>query len=79
VIVDFLNTPSIAAQLKTAQSRTPGLVSYGGRAYLLATYTADSTAALSTLQQLTQQGFSTFLVDSRQVMLLTDAVQMLNP
>jgi len=78
VIVDFLHTPSIAAQLKTAQSRTPGLVSYRGRAYLLATYTTDSAAALTTLQQLTQQGFSTFLVDSRQLMLLTDAVQLVN-
>ncbi len=79
IVVDFAQTPSIAAQLKTAQSRTPGLVSYGGRAYLLASYTTDSTAALANLQQLTQQGFRTFLVDSRQVMLLTDAVQLVTP
>ncbi|MEY2978581.1 MAG: hypothetical protein ACO3NK_09575 [Prochlorotrichaceae cyanobacterium] len=76
VIVDFLNTPAIAAQLRATQSRTPGLVSYGRQAYLLASYTTDSSAALTTLQQLTQQGFQTFIVDSRQVMLLTDAVQI---
>lgn len=76
VIVDFFSTPTIAAQLKTAQARTPGLVSYGGHAYLLANYTTDSTSALSSLQQLTQQGFQAFVVDSRQVMLLTDAVQI---
>lgn len=76
VIVDFFNNPGIAVQLKTAQQRSPGLVSYGGRSYLLANYSADSTAALTSLQQLSQQGFQVLLVDSRQAILLTPEVRL---
>ena len=76
VIVDFFNNPGIAVQLRTTQQRSPGLVSYGGRSYLLANYTADSTTALTSLQQLSQQGFQVLLVDSRQAILLTPEVRL---
>jgi len=76
VIVDFFNNPGIAVQLRTTQQRSPGLVSYGGRSYLLANYTADSRIALGSLQQLSQQGFQVLLVDSRQAVLLTPEVRL---
>jgi hypothetical protein len=76
VLVSYFNNPAIAAQLKQARQQTPGLVSYGQRPYLLAHYTNDSAAALNTLTTLTNQGFQALLVDSRDVMVLTEQVRL---
>lgn len=76
VIVDFFNTPSIAQQLRFSLDRLPGLVSYGGRAYLLARYTPDSAIALQVLQDLSQQRFQVLVVSGDQTVLLTPGVQL---
>jgi hypothetical protein len=76
VLVDYQNQPEMAAKVRQALGKEIGLVSYGQRPYLLATYTPDSTAANTALQLLSDRGFWATLVDSRRVVLLRRAVAL---
>ncbi len=74
VLVDFLNQPEIAAQLRQILGNDVGLVSFGKRPYLLAMYTTNEGRANSTLRQLSDRGFWSMVVDSRRVTLLKPVV-----
>lgn len=74
VLVDFLNQPEIAAQLRQTLGNDVGLVSFGKRPYLLAMYTTNEGRANSTLRQLSDRGFWSMMVDSRRVTLLKPVV-----
>lgn len=67
VLVDYLNQPELAEQLRQTLNGDIGLVSYGQRPYLLIEYTRDADTAASTLNELSRQGFLTLVVDSRRV------------
>jgi len=70
VLVDYFNQPEVASQVKQFIGEDIGLVSYGQRHYLLAVYTTNQTVANSVLQQLSDRGFWSLVVDSRRVTLL---------
>lgn len=70
VLVDYLNNPDIAAQVKQLLGNNVGLVSYGQRPYLLAMYTTSESKANSALRKLSERGFWSMVVDSRRVVLL---------
>jgi hypothetical protein len=76
VLVDFFNQPELVAKVQQVVGGNVGLVSYGQRPYLLAVYTADQTAAGSTLQALVNQGLWAMVVDSRRVTLLRSAIDI---
>ncbi|MGQ4648651.1 hypothetical protein [Lyngbya aestuarii] len=70
VLVDYFHQPEVASQVKQFIGEDIGLVSYGQRHYLLAVYTTNQTVANSVLQQLSDRGFWSLVVDSRRVTLL---------
>lgn len=74
VLVDYFNKPEIATQIRRVIGGDVSLVAYGQRPYLLAIYTNNQTDANSTLQQLSDRGFWTMVVDSRRVVLLKSDV-----
>ncbi len=76
VLVDYQNQPEMAAKVRQILGKDVGLVAYGQRPYLLAVYTADSNAANTTLQRLSDRGFWATLVDSRRVILLRRTVSL---
>ncbi len=75
VLVDYFNRPELATQVQQLVGGDVGFVSYGQRPYLLAVYTTNQKEAYNTLQNLNERGFSTYLVDSRKVLLLRSAVR----
>lgn len=70
VLVDYFNRPQLADTLREATGDRVGVAAYGQRPYLLAGFEADAAAANRLLRQLSDRGFSSLLVDGRQVMLL---------
>lgn len=76
VLVDYFNRPELATQLQQVVEGDIGFVSYGQRPYLLAVYTTNQKEAYNTLQKLNERGFSTYLVDSRKVLLLRSVVRL---
>ena len=74
VLVDYLNQPELAAELQEIVGAEVGLASYGQRPYLLVTQTNDLQTATSTLQNLSDRGFFSLIVDSRRVMLISPNV-----
>lgn len=74
VLVDYFNQPEVASQLQQILGSDVGLVSYGQRPYLLATYTTSENAANSLLRELSDRGFWSMVVDSRRVTLLKPVV-----
>ncbi|MGI2907486.1 hypothetical protein [Tolypothrix sp. VBCCA 56010] len=76
VLVDYFNRPELATQLQQIVEGDVGFVSYGQRPYLLAVYTTNQKEAYNTLQKLNDRGFSTYLVDSRKVLLLRSVVRL---
>ncbi|MEB3274527.1 MAG: hypothetical protein VKJ85_12140 [Prochlorothrix sp.] len=75
VLVDYGNDPAVAQRLRQARQRTPGLVSFGQRPYLLTFQSTDSNQALALLADLNRQGFKALVVNSQGVVLLTDQVK----
>ena len=75
VLVSYFNKPELATQLQQSLKKNVGLVSYGQRPYLLATYTTSQSTANSMLQSLSDRGFVVMVVDSRRVTLLKANVQ----
>jgi hypothetical protein len=76
ILVDYFNRPELATQLQQIVEGDIGFVSYGQRPYLLAVYTTNQKEAYNTLQKLNDRGFSTYLVDSRKVLLLRSVVRL---
>ena len=74
VLVDYLNQPELAAEVKQVTQTDVGLVSYGQRPYLLVQHTPDLEAATSILQTLSNRGFFSLIVDSRRVTVITRQV-----
>lgn len=74
VLVDYLNQPELAAQVKQALGRDVGLASYFSRSYLLAAHTQDEGEANAILRRLSDRGLGAILVDSSRVVLLAPSV-----
>ena len=74
VLVDYLNQPEIAFELKQLLGRDVGLVSFGQRPYLIAAYTTNQREANSILRKLSDRGFWSMVVDSRRVTLLRSVI-----
>ncbi|HAA33489.1 MAG TPA: hypothetical protein DCE56_44425 [Cyanobacteria bacterium UBA8553] len=74
VLVDYLNQPEIAIKLKQILGKDVGLVSFGQRPYLLASYTTNQREANSVLRKLSDRGFWSMLVDSNRVTLLRSVI-----
>ena len=70
VLVNYYNKPAIAKQIMASTGQPVGLVSYGQKPYLLASFTSDQSAANVLLQALTDKGLWASIVDGRRVMLL---------
>jgi hypothetical protein len=75
VLVNYSNRPEIATSVRSATNQDLGLVAYGQRPYLLATFTADAAAANELLQRLTDKGFAAMVVDGRRVILLKSGIR----
>lgn len=75
VLVDYFNRPETATQMRQVLETDIGLVSYGQRPYLLASYSSDQKKVNSVLKKLSDRGFFAMLVDSRKVILLKAAVK----
>ncbi len=74
VLVDYLNQPEIALELKQLLGKDVGLVSFGQRPYLMAAYTTNQREANSILRKLSDRGFWSMVVDSRRVTLLRSVI-----
>ncbi|WP_346292660.1 hypothetical protein [Sphaerothrix gracilis] len=74
VLVDYFDRPEVAFDLQQELDQPVGLVVYRQQPYLLVTQSADVTAVGRALAQLSDRNFTTFIVDSSQVMLLTTQV-----
>lgn len=75
VIVDFFNQPELAYQLETLIGEKVGLVSYGQRPYLLVEYTTDADAATATLNNLSNRGYWSMMVDGNRVTVISPSIQ----
>ena len=75
VLVDYLNNPNIAYQLRGILGRNVGLAVYFSRPYVLISYTENATDANSTARNLSNRGFAAVVVDSSRVTVLTPAVK----
>jgi hypothetical protein len=73
VLVHYFDDPQVALTLQQTLGRPVGVVSYNQQPYLLATHTTDGVEAGEWLTLLSTQ-YTTLLVDSRAVVLLSDAV-----
>lgn len=76
VLVDYSQRPEIAAELQRLLARDIGLVLYGGKNFLLVTYTPNVTDAAESLKRVSDRGFLTFLVDSSRVTLINPKVPL---
>lgn len=78
VLVDYSQRPEIAAELQRLLARDIGLVLYGGKNFLLVTYTPNVADAAESLKRVSDRGFFTFLVDSSRVTLLNPRMPLGN-
>ncbi|MCT7960677.1 hypothetical protein NG799_00795 [Laspinema sp. D1] len=76
VLVDFFSNPQVAGDLWQILRTDIGLVSYGQRPYLLAEWTSQQNRANEILRILSDQGFFATVVDSGNVILLDNTVQL---
>lgn len=74
VLVNYLNQPELVPQVQQVVGQTVGLAVYQQRPYLLATYAANQQEVSAVAQTLNLRGFSSIVVDSRQVWLLKSPV-----
>ena len=74
VLVDYLNKPEIADQVKQLLGRNIGLVSYRQRPYLVVAHTSNQGEASSILQALNERGYWSMIVDGRRVLLVGSVV-----
>jgi hypothetical protein len=74
VLVNYLNQPELVPQVQQVVGQTVGLAVYQQRPYLLAIYAANQQDVSAVVQTLNSRGFSSMVVDSRQVWLLKSPV-----
>ncbi|NJL85330.1 MAG: hypothetical protein HC886_04130 [Leptolyngbyaceae cyanobacterium SM1_1_3] len=79
VLVDYFDRPEVAFDLQQALNQPVGLAVYRQQPYLLVTQSADVTAVGRSLAALSDRNFTTFIVDSSQVMLLSAQVASVQP
>ncbi len=73
VLVNYYNKPELATQVRQTAGQV-GLVAYGQKPYLLASFTSDQSAANVLLQALTDRGMWAMVVDGRRVVLLKPSI-----
>jgi hypothetical protein len=76
VLVDYQLQPERAQLIQRQVGQAVGLAVYRQRPYLLVAYSPNVEGAASTLQVLGGYGISGFIVDSREVVMLTPAVAL---
>lgn len=76
VLVEYFDQPDIATRLQDTVGQAVGLVSYNQKPYLLVSHTASSEEAGVLLRSLSSQ-FSTMLVDSSTVVVLSPAIAVI--
>jgi hypothetical protein len=74
VLVNHYNRPELANQVRRSTGQPVGLVAYGQKSYLLASFTTDQSTANTLLQSLTDKGLWAMVVDGRRVMLVQTVV-----
>jgi hypothetical protein len=78
VLVDYNYQPEIARSIQQQVGQSVGLAVYRQRPYLLIAYSPNLEGAASTMTVLGGYGISGFIVDSREVVMLTPAVALVN-
>jgi hypothetical protein len=78
VLVDYQYQPETARSVQRQIGQAVGLAVYRQRPYLLIAYSPNLEGAATTLQVLGGYGISGFIVDSREVVMLTPAVALSN-
>ncbi|MFH7242326.1 MAG: hypothetical protein ACHWZW_05690 [Spirulina sp.] len=76
VLVDYQYQPEAARSVQRQIGQAVGLAVYRQRPYLLIAYSPSLEGAATTLQVLGGYGISGFIVDSREVVMLTPAVAL---
>lgn len=76
VLVDYQYQPETARSVQRQIGQAVGLAVYRQRPYLLIAYSPNLEGAATTLQVLGGYGISGFIVDSREVVMLTPAVAL---
>ena len=74
VLVHYSNQPEIASAVQAILNAPVGLAAYEQQPYLLVAYSTDATVAGQVMQGLSDRQFSAFIVNSRQVVVLTPSV-----
>lgn len=74
VLVDYQYQPEMAKSIQRQVRQAVGLAVYRQRPYLLIAYSPNIDGAVSTLTVLKGYGISSFIVDSREVVMLTPAI-----
>lgn len=74
VLVDYQNRPEAAASIQQSIGQAVGLAVYRQRPYLLIAHSPNVEGAASTLTVLSSKSIAAFIVDSRDVVMLTNAV-----
>jgi hypothetical protein len=78
VLVDYQYDPETAVAIQNQVGQAVGLAVHKQRAYLLIAYSPDVEGAASTLDVLSSYGISSFIVDSREVVMLAPAIALGN-
>jgi hypothetical protein len=78
VLVDYYYDPETAAAIQQQVGQAVGLAVYQQRPYLLIAHSSNIEGATSTLSVLAGYGISSFIADSRDVVMLTPAVAVGN-
>jgi hypothetical protein len=78
VLVDYQYNPETAATIQDQVGQSVGLAVHKQRSYLLIAYSPDIDGAASTMNVLAGYGISGFIVDSREVVMLTPAIALGN-
>lgn len=78
VLVDYQYNPDTAVAIQAQVGQAVGLAVHKQRAYLLIAYSPTMDGAATTLNVLVGYGISGFIVDSREVVMLTPAIALGN-
>jgi hypothetical protein len=76
--VDYQYDPEAAVAIQDQVGQAVGLAVHKQRSYLLIAYSPDIEGAASTINVLSSYGISGFIVDSREVVMLTPAIALGN-
>ncbi|MGF1522707.1 MAG: hypothetical protein ACFBSF_10385 [Leptolyngbyaceae cyanobacterium] len=74
VLVDYGDNPAVAKQLQQTLNQPVGLAVYEQQPFLLAAQSADPQAAAQILQTLSNGRYGAFIVDSSEVVLISEGV-----